>query len=113
MSSLAAWSYTSKATHWPLQVSAAFGATLTFGAPTAFDCDYAADRAIETKERGDEIGSGLRFYTEKADIKPGDRIVLGVSALADPAAAGALTVQRVLRNADTFERLKDDYEVIA
>lgn len=113
MSSLASWSYTSKATHWSLLASGAFGSTLTFGAPSAFACDYAADRSIESKERGDEIGVGLTLYTEKADIKPGDRVLLGVSALADPAAAGALTVQRVLRNADTFELLRDDYEVKA
>lgn len=113
MSAASAWSFTSKATHWPLVTRGEWGGTLTFGVPAAFDCDYVTELVTERNESGDEFTSSLQLYTEKADIKQGDRVLLGVSELADPLAAGALHVHRVRRYADTFDKLRDDFEVFA
>ena len=38
-------------------------------------------------------------------------MLLGASTTADPVAAGAVEVRQVLRNADTFDRLRDDFEL--
>lgn len=113
MSSLAAWSYTSKATHWPLLTRGEWGGTMSFGPPVEFACDYKSEAISVTNERGIEFVSSQRFYTEKDDIRQGDRVLIGVSTVADPLAAGALSVQRVVRCADTFEQLRDDFEILA
>jgi len=112
MSSAASWSYTSQATHWPLLTRGDWGGTMTFGQPAVFDCDYKAELVSVTNERGIEFVSRQKIYTEKADIKQGDRVLIGVSEVVDPLAAGALEVQSVARYADTFEQLRDDFEVV-
>lgn len=111
MSSAAAWSFTSKATHWALLTRSDWGGVQTFGAPSAFDCDYKADSVRMTDDRGVEFTSRQILYTEKADIKQGDRVLIGISAVVDPIAAGAFEVRKVTRYADTFETVRDDYEV--
>jgi hypothetical protein len=52
-------------------------------------------------------------FTERADIKPGDRILIGASTLSSPIAAGADEVRAVQRYGDTFERKADDFVVVA
>ena len=49
------------------------------------------------------------FEGTAADIKRGDWVLIGTSALADPVAAGAREVRAVERFGDTFERTADDY----
>lgn len=83
-----------------------------FGAPVPVLCDYASTARTARDAKGDEFVTDLLLYTERADIKHGDRIMLGASTAADPIAAGAKEVRNVLRNADTFDRLRDDFEVL-
>ena len=42
----------------------------------------------------------------------GDYLLIGVSTEADPVVAGADEVRQVIRYADTFERLADDYAIL-
>jgi hypothetical protein len=111
MSSLAAWSYTSKATHWPLAARGDWSGVRTFGAPAPFDCDYSADSVRMTDDRGIEFTTRQILHTEKADIRQGDMVLIGTSALADPVAAGAFEVRAVTRFADTFALVADDWKV--
>lgn len=112
MSAAASWSYTAKATHWPRTGRDGRTGLETFGAPVIFLCDYSAKAERMTDAKGVEFVSRQTVYTEKADIKPGDRVLLGEHA-GDPLAAGALEVRAVGRDGDTFNRLADDYRVVS
>ena len=112
MSSLASWSYTAAATLWPLLDLEGWTGEPQFGPPVAFQCDYASKAMTRRDARGREYTTTLTLYTERADIKQGDRVMLGTSTSTDPVAAGALEVLDVGRNADTFERAADDFEVM-
>ncbi len=112
MSSAAAWSYTAKATHWPRTGRDGRTGLETFGPPVVFLCDYSAKAERMTDSKGVEFVSRQTIYTEKADIKPGDRVLLGEHA-GDALAAGGLEVRAVNRDADTFERLADDFKVVS
>jgi hypothetical protein len=102
MSSSARWSYTSKATVWPLVSRDDWGGAPTFGPPSAFACDYSTESKRMVDGTGVEFVSSLSIFTERAGIKQGDRVALGVSAALDPVAAGAVEVRAVTRWADTF-----------
>lgn len=111
MSAAAFWSYTAKATLWPLLGRDDWTGALTYGAPATFDCDYAADSQRLVDALGVEFTSRLLIYTERGDIKQGDMVLIGASALTDPAAAGADEVRAVTRWGDTLDRAADDYRV--
>lgn len=111
MSAAARFSYTAKATLWPLVSRADWGGAGQFGAPAIFLCDYSANAQTMRDAQGDEFVTRQVIYTERADIKRGDRILLGVSAAADPIAAEALEVRTVARQADTFQRKADDFVI--
>lgn len=112
MSSAASWSYTAEATHWPLQGRSDWSGARTFGAPVVFPCDYKASSERRTDARGQEFVARQTIYTERASIEPGDMVLIGAHTGADPVAAGAQEVRLVTRNADTLERLADDFEVV-
>jgi len=112
MSSIASWSYSAQATLWPWLGRADWGGVETFGPPVVIACDYSAESKRMTDAKGVEFTTRQILYTERADIKQGDRVLIGVSAVADPIVAGAFEVRSVLRNADTFERVADDFEVV-
>lgn len=111
MSSLANWSYTSKATLWPLTGRDDWSRARTFGAPVEFDCDYSAESVRMTDDRGVEFTTRQILHTERAGIKQGDMVLIGASEIADPIAAGAFEVRSAKRYADTFEQRADDYVI--
>lgn len=111
MSASANWSYTATATLWALQSRAEWSGALVFAAPVAIQCDYKAEAKTRTDSRGREYTSRLSIYTERADIKQGDYILIGSSTAVDPVAAGADEVMDVARFGDTFDRKADDYLV--
>jgi hypothetical protein len=111
MSAAAAWSYTAKATLWPLLSRHAGTRAPTYGAPVQIDCDYSSESTTMVDQAGDPLAVQQVIYTERADIKHGDMLLIGVSALADPVAAGARRVGAIGRDADTFDRKADDYKV--
>lgn len=112
MSSAARWSYNATATLWPLLSSDGWSGGAQYGAPVAIACDYASKSMTRRDARGREIVVSQVIYTERADIKQGDRVLIGTSAETDPGAAGAREVLDVARNADTFDRLADDWEIL-
>lgn len=111
MSASAAWAYTATATRWPLLARDGWRGRESFGAPVSFLCDYKAEERSVRDAKGAEKVSRLALYTERSDIQPGDRVLIGASTEADPTAAGAVEVLSVERFADTFDRLADDYVV--
>lgn len=112
MSSLASWSYTAKATVWSLNSRDDWTGAPTYGEPVQIDCDYSAKAKRVTDANGDEFVTQQIVYTERADIKFGDRLLIGASTALDPLAAGALQVRAVTRDADTFNRSADDFTVM-
>lgn len=111
MSSVARWSYTAKATHWPLQTAADWKGARSFGNPVEFACDYQAKAQNMTDSAGREFVSRQQIYTEHVGILAGDRVLIGESTSVDPVEAGAWEVKAVTRWGDTFERVADDYLV--
>lgn len=112
MSSAAAWANTAVATHWPLISAPEWDGASQFGPPMPFACDYKGANKLATNSSGREFVSRLQIYTERADIKEGDRVIIGWTTEPDPAKAGAFEVKAVTRYGDTFERLTDDYVVM-
>jgi glutaredoxin len=112
MSAAANWSYTARATLWPWLGRDDWSGVETFGPPQAIDCDYSAESKRMTDAKGVEFVTRQILYTERADIKQGDRVLIGESAVVSPIDAGALEVRAVKRDADTFDRVADDYQVM-
>lgn len=111
MSSSAAWSFTSKATHWPLLSRSDWDGTRTFGPPVVFACDYSAEATTAMGADGREFVTKQILFTERASINRGDFVLIGISTNADPIAAGADEVRAVTRYADTFGNVADDFKV--
>ncbi|WP_395303247.1 hypothetical protein R0L47_05610 [Pectobacterium polonicum] len=109
MSSLAAWSYTAKATIWPVIDTDRYGKP-TFGEPVVIDCDYGGTSKQKSNTIGNEIVVKLLFWTEYADAKQGDMIAIGEHSSSVPI-GDADEIVNIERYADTFERLADDYEI--
>jgi hypothetical protein len=111
MSSAAAWANTARATLWPLLGRDDWEQVETFGPPVGFDCDYTAKSERRTDAKGVEFVTRQVIYTERADIKQGDRVLIGEVATVDPIAAGALEVRATERFGDTFDRTTDDWVI--
>jgi len=110
MSSLARWSLTSKATHWPLTGFDDWTGTKTYGAPVVFDCDYSAESVRMTDAKGVEFTSRQIIYTERANIVQGDMVLIGTHT-GGPIEAKAFEVRAVTRYADTFNNEADDFKI--
>lgn len=112
MSAAANWSYTAPATLWALQSRDGLSGAEAFAAPVQFLCDYSTSVRSGRGSSGDERIGGLKVYTERAGIKRGDRILIGASTAANPLGLDTLEVKDVLRDADTFGRVADDFTVV-
>lgn len=112
MSAAASWSYTAVATLWVSLGRDDWTGVETWGPPQAVACDYSAKAERRTDALGVEFVTRQIIYTERADIKRGDRILIGASTALDPVSAGALEVRGVTRYGDTLDRVADDYEVL-
>ena len=110
MSAAASWSYTSKATHWPLTGFDDWTGAKTYGAPVMFACDYSAESVRMTDTQGVEFTSRQIIHTERASIVQGDMVLIGAHT-GDPIAAKAFEVRAVTQFADTFENLTDDWKI--
>ena len=111
MSASAAWSYTSTATHWARAGRDDWTGVTAWAAPVAFACDYQAEAKTMTDQTGQEFVSRQVLYTERSTIQPGDMVLIGSHAGADPVAAGASEVRSVTRYADTFDQAADDFVI--
>ena len=111
MSAAANWSYTAKATHWANLGRDDWSGVPTFSSPVVFYCDYSAKTERRTDANGVEFVTRQVIFTEFADAKQGDYVLIGESAELDPVTAGALEVRAITRHADTFDRVADDFEI--
>ena len=111
MSAAASWSYTSRATLWPLLTRDDWTGVASYGIPVQIACDYSAEAMRMTDALGQEFVTRQIIHTERADIKRGDMILIGESSVASPVAAGAFEVRAVTRYADTFDQAADDYRI--
>ena len=109
MSATANWSYTAKATIWRKGA----GGRDENGDPISMD-DDSMEEGLSKRigNLGAEIVVKNTVWTEYALAAAGDYLLIGVSTEADPVVAGADEVRQVIRYADTFERLADDYAIL-
>jgi hypothetical protein len=109
MSSLANWIYTAKATVWPLTGTDDWNKP-AYGPPIIIDCDYGSKTRRKGAEAGREIAVKLYVWTEYVDAKMGDKLAIGEYTSLTPT-DDANEVIDIGRDADTFERIADDYEI--
>ncbi|MDM2816958.1 hypothetical protein [Citrobacter sp. Cpo102] len=113
MSSVANWSYTATATIWRKQEgNDEYGDPLGYAEPEQILCDYEGGLSKKLASLGAEIVVKNTVWTEFALADAGDYLLIGVSTEPDPIVAGADEVCQVIRYADTFERLADDYAIL-
>lgn len=112
MSSVANWSYTAAATFWKTLGFSESGDNLGYSEPVAIQCDYEGGLSKRIGSMGAEIVVKNTIWTEFTGAAAGDYILIGTSTDADPLNAGADEVRQVIRYADTFERIADDYAII-
>ncbi|MDR4898163.1 hypothetical protein RF656_15635 [Yersinia kristensenii] len=112
MSAAANWSYTAIATFWKQLGIADNGDPLGYAPPVQILCDYGGDARGRIGSIGVEINIKNVFWTEFFGAEKGDYILIGPSDNPDPVAAGADEVMHVIRYADTFDRVADDFAII-
>lgn len=113
MSSIARWSYTAAATIWrKLEGNDKYGDPLGYSAPEVILCDYEGGLSKRIGSLGSEIVVKNTVWTEYALAAAGDYLLIGESSETDPVTAGADEVRQVIRYADTFERMADDYAIL-
>lgn len=112
MSSVAAWSYTSPCTIWRNLGVDEYGDPLGYSAPEIIMCDYQGGLSAKIGDIGTEQVVKNTFWSEFAEAGKGDYILIGESSINDPIAAGADEIMQVIRYADTFERIADDFALL-
>jgi hypothetical protein len=112
MSAAANWSYTAIATFWKQLGIGENGDPLGYAEPVQILCDYGGDATARLGSIGVEINIKNTFWTEFTGADKGDYILIGPSDIPDPVEAGADEVMHVIRYADTFDRIADDYAII-
>lgn len=115
MSELARWSYTAKATIWRKLAGAKdeYGDPVNgYSAPKVIMCDYQGGLSKRLAGLGAEIVVKNTVWTEYELASAGDYLLIGESIEPDPVSAGADEVRQVVRYADTFERLADDFAIL-
>lgn len=113
MSATANWSYTATATIWrKLEGNDEYGDPMGYAVPEQIMVDYEGGLSKRIGSLGAEIVVKNTVWTEFALATAGDYLLIGVSTEADPVVAGADEVRQVIRYADTFERLADDYAIL-
>ncbi|HIC7714337.1 TPA: hypothetical protein ACW7KA_000437 [Citrobacter freundii] len=115
MSSIASWSYTAQATIWRKQNGGTdeYGDPVNgYAAPEVIMVDYEGGLSKRIGSLGAEIVVKNTVWSEYTLAAAGDYLLIGVSTEPDPIVAGADEVRQVIRYADTFERLADDYVIL-
>lgn len=112
MSAAARWSYTAKATVWPALPRDDWDGGRVYGPPVVIWCDYGSEAKVMRDAKGEEFTSALSVYTEHAASKPGDMVAIGDFGAAATPVESARVIRVVKRDADTFDRLADDFTLI-
>lgn len=79
--------------------------------PIAILCDYQGGLSAKIGDLGREIVVKNTIWSEYAEAKEGDYILIGASTDTAPPDE-ADEIRQVIRYADTFERLADDYAIL-
>ncbi|WP_283647642.1 hypothetical protein [Hafnia paralvei] len=111
MTVTANWSYTAQATIWRSLGTDEWNKP-SFAAPFTIACDYGGDSKRGNADVGREFVVKDTVWTEYAEAKEGDYLLIGVSTEANPIDAGADEIKHIIRYADTFDRVADDYALI-
>ncbi|WP_096388206.1 hypothetical protein [Hafnia sp. CBA7124] len=111
MTATANWSYTAEATIWRSLGTDEWNKP-SFATPITIACDYGGDSKRGNADVGREFVVKDTVWTEYAEAKEGDYLLIGVSAVANPIDAGADEIKHIIRYADTFDRVADDYALI-
>lgn len=113
MSATANWSYTATATIWrKLEGNDEYGDPLGYADPEQIMVDYEGGLSKRIGSLGAEIIVKNTVWSEYAMAVAGDYLLIGVSTESDPVVAGADEVRQVIRYADTFDRVADDYAIL-
>lgn len=113
MSAAASWSYTATATLWKKSGPPDEYGKQAWLPPIQIMCDYGGDATAKLGGLGLEFVIKNTHWTEYADAERGDYILIGDSIATDPTKVdGAAEVRHIIRYADTFERIADDYAII-
>ncbi|UYU30275.1 hypothetical protein [Siccibacter colletis] len=113
MSETANWSYTATATIWrKLEGTDEYGDPLGYALPEQIMVDYEGGLSKRIGSLGAEIVVKNTVWTEFALAEAGDYLLIGISTEFDPIVAGADEVRQVIRYADTFDRMADDFAII-
>lgn len=112
ISAVANWSYTATATVWKTLGYSESGDNLGYSEPVAILCDYEGGLSKRIGSIGAEIVAKNTIWSEYADATTGDYILIGTSVDTDPLNAGADEIMQVIRYADTFDRIADDFAII-
>ncbi|MBM7346057.1 hypothetical protein [Pantoea coffeiphila] len=117
MSRAASWSYTATATIWR-RIRDADGSDTDGGgqpygweSPIAILSDYQGGLSAKIGDIGREIVVKNTIWSEYAEARQGDYILIGASSASVPPAE-ADEIRQVIRFADTFERIADDFALI-
>ena len=112
MSSTASWSYTNKATVWPLTGTDDWSGQDAYGTPYLIDCTWKGSDKIKRDADGNEFVSKDIYYTESELPKRKDMIAKGDQvATANPVDAGASEIQVVDEFDMSFFGEKPDYSI--
>ncbi|BET97295.1 hypothetical protein [Xenorhabdus taiwanensis] len=112
MSSIASWGYTAPCTFWKRLGTDEYGRPLGYEAPQIIMCEYQGGLSSKLSGVGTELIAKNTFWTEFADASTGDYILIGKSSNPNPIAADADEIKYITRDADTFDRLVDDYVLV-
>lgn len=115
MSSTASWSYNKPCTIWRKGAGGndEWGDPVDpYEPPETIMCDYIGGLSAKLGSLGKEVVVKNTFFTAYALADEGDYILIGPSTNPDPLSAGADEVRQVIRYADTFERIADDYAIL-
>lgn len=107
------------ATIWRNLGNNTYGDPIGYATPVKIMCDYEgglskkiAGVSAAMGDLGSEVVVKNTIWTEYADASSGDYILIGESVLIDPLEAGADELLRIIRYADTFDRIADDFALI-
>lgn len=114
MSSVARWSYTAKATIWPLLGKNEYHEAI-YGAPISFSCDYGSEAKTYKDSIGVEFVSRLTIWHDGyPEAKRGDYVAIGVFTESSPIdVTESDEVRTILNYGNTLDRNdKPDYAII-
>lgn len=112
MSSVSSWACKSRATIWRKTGVDGMTKAVTYAMPEHFDCGYGSKNETRTDANGKEFVSILTLWTEYANAKQGDRVLLGEDYSLIPPISDSKEVKLVLRSEDVFDHVTDDYEIV-